>query len=167
MKEKKKLPLPLLILLIGLGLGLLISAFGLYKQIDAKRINKERADIALKQSEAAIKAANERLAEIEKEYSSIKEQYENKEQECTSMNMSDANWFANHSKCQRESSELYSKMTDLEQENFVIQNNDYTAYYQLVEPMSYYIFYIIGGSIFFLAALGAFIIYLVKGKKTY
>ena len=58
-------------------------------------------------------------------------------------------------------------MNDLEMENTTIKNKDYTGYYQEVKPMSYYIFYIIGGSIAVLAALVAFIIYLVKGKKSY
>lgn len=48
-----------------------------------------------------------------------------------------------------------------------IKNKDYTVYYDEVKPMSYQIFYIIGASIAGLALLGAFIIYLVKGKKTY
>lgn len=40
-------------------------------------------------------------------------------------------------------------------------------YYDLVKPMSYQIFYIIGDSIAGLAVLGTFIIYLVKDKKSY
>ena len=52
-------------------------------------------------------------------------------------------------------------------EDTTIRNKDYTVYYDLVKPMSYQIFYIIGTSIVALAALGAFIIYLVKGKKSY
>ncbi len=47
-------------------------------------------------------------------------------------------------------------------EDTLIKSKDYTVYYDLVKPMSYIIFYIIGA-----ALLGAFIIYLVKGKKTY
>ena len=113
--------------------------------------------------------ANERLTEIEKEYNELKVQYNTKEQECDSMNsnMLDPNWFANYSQCKRESSDLYSKMADLESEIFKINNKDYTVYYEEVKPMSYYIFYIIGGSVAGLAILGAFIIYLVKGKKSY
>ena len=58
-------------------------------------------------------------------------------------------------------------MNSLEMEDTVIKNKDYTVYYDKVKPMSYQIFYIIGASIAGLAILGAFIIYLVKGKKTY
>lgn len=50
-------------------------------------------------------------------------------------------------------------------EDTVIKSKDYTVYYDLVKPMSYIIFYIIGAAVTVLALLGAFIIYLVKGKK--
>ena len=123
--------------------------------------------MAKKQSQATIDSANTRLKEIEKEYYPLKEQYEQKQQECDSMNMKDSDWFAKHSKCLRESSELYSKISSLEIEDTAIKNKDYTVYYDLVKPMSYQIFYIVGISIAILAVLGAFIIYLVKGKKSY
>ena len=58
-------------------------------------------------------------------------------------------------------------MNNLESEDTAIKSKDYTVYYDLVKPMSYIIFYIIGASVAGLALLGAFIIYLVKGKKTY
>ena len=97
----------------------------------------------------------------------LKEQYESKQQQCNSLNMSDPNWFADNSKCQREAQEINSQITELETEQWQIENYDNTVYYDLVKPMSYQIFYIIGGAIAVLGALGAFIIYLVKGKKSY
>lgn len=167
MQNKKKLPLPIIIIIIGAIIGLLVSGIGLYKQIDSKRINKERKESALKASQEAIDKANARLKEIEEEYYSLKEQYEKKQQECDSLSTSDSNWFANRSKCQREASNLNSQMSALEMEDTTIKNTDYTRYYQEVKPMSYQIFYIIGASILGVALLGAFIIYLVKGKKSY
>lgn len=167
MENKKKLPLPIIIIIIGAILGLLVSGIGLYKQIDSKRINKERKETAIKESQEAVNKANERLKEIEKEYYPLKEQYENKKQECDSLNIGNSNWFADKSKCEREASDLKSKMNALEMEDTVIKSKDYTAYYQSVNPMSYQIFYIIGASILGVALLGAFIIYLVKGKKSY
>ena len=167
MEEKKKITLPIKVVIIGCLIGLVIAGIGLFKQVDSKRINGERKDAALKQSQAAVDAANARLKEIEKEYYPLKEQLEKKEQECDAMNMSDSDWFEKHSKCQREASEMRSKMNSLEMEDSAIKNKDYTVYYDKVKPMSYQIFYIIGASIAGLAILGAFIIYLVKGKKTY
>lgn len=159
--------LPIKVIIIGCIIGLVVAGIGGFKQLDAKKINKERADSALKASEKAVAEANKRLKEIEEEYLPLKEQYEKKQQECDAMNMRDPNWFAEHSKCERESSNLDSKMTNLKMEYTEIKHEDYTVYYQKVKPMSYQIFYIIGASIAGLALLGAFIIYLVKGKKSY
>ena len=58
-------------------------------QIYSKRINEERKDAALKQSQVAVDAANARLKEIEEEYYPLKEELEKKEQECDAMNMRD------------------------------------------------------------------------------
>ena len=58
-------------------------------------------------------------------------------------------------------------MSSLEMEDTAIKNKDDIVYYDLVKPMTYQIFYIIGASIAGVALLGAFIIYLVKGEKTY
>ena len=167
MDNRRKISLPIKVTIVGCIIGLLFAGFGLFKQLDSKRINKERHDDALNQSQKMVDAANERLAQIENEYNNLKAQYDAKEQECDSMSITEPNWFANHSQCKRESSDLYSKISELESEKFTISNKDYTVYYSEVKPMSYYIFYIIGGSIAGLAILGAFIIYLVKGKKSY
>lgn len=167
MENKKKITLPIKVTIVGFIIGLLIAGIGVFKQIDSKRINKQRADEALKQSEAAVKAANKRLAEIEVEYNDLKKQYDAKADECDSIVTGSDGWFEARGKCSREEQELQSKLWDLESEDKLIKSKDYTGYYQEVKPMSYQIFYIIGVSIFGLALLGAFIIYLVKGKKTY
>jgi predicted nucleic acid-binding Zn-ribbon protein len=167
MNEKKKLPLPLIILIIGIIIGLLFALFGLYKQYDAKKTNDERYNQAYAESQAKVDAANERLAEIEKEYTETKTQYDEKADECDSIVTGSDDWFSKKSKCNREEQELQDTLWDLEAEKTTINNKDYTVYYQLVEPMSYQIFYIIGASIAAVAALASFIIYLVKGKKSY
>lgn len=167
MENKKKIALPIMIIIIGCIIGLVVAGIGGIKQISAGKTNEERKQAALKASEEAVAAANARLKEIEEEYYPLKEQYEKKQQECDSLNMSDPNWFADKSKCQREASEMQSRLSSLEMEDTAIKNKDYTGYYQKVKPMSYQIFYIIGASIAGAALLGAFIIYLVKGKKSY
>lgn len=167
MENKKKITLPIMIIIIGCIIGLVVAGIGGIKQISAGKTNEERKQAALKASEEAVAAANEKLKEIEEEYYPLKEQYEKKQQECDSLNISDPNWFADNSKCQREVSEMQSRLSSLEMEDTAIKNKDYTGYYQNVKPMSYQIFYIIGASIAGAAVLGAFIIYLVKGKKSY
>ncbi len=107
------------------------------------------------------------MTEIEKEYNELKTQYNAKADECDSIVTGSDGWFEKSNKCSREKQELQTKLWNLESENTQIKAKDYTGYYQKVKPMSYYIFYIIGGSVTVLAVLGAFIIYLVKGKKSY
>lgn len=167
MENKKGISLPVKVIIIGCIIGLLIAGIGVFKQIDSKKINKEREKAALKASKEAIDKANARLEEIEKEYNELKTQYETKADECDTIVTGSDGWFEKSNKCSREKQELQSQIWDLESEDKAIKNKDYTGYYQMVKPMSYQIFYIIGASVAGLAALGAFIIYLVKGKKTY
>lgn len=167
MNNKKKLPLPLLILIIGIIIGLLTAGIGLIKQNNAKKINEERYQAAYEKSQAKVDAANKRLEEIKKELTPLEEKKSTKQRECNSLDMSAPNWFADKTSCQDEVSKINKEITELESEKWQLENGNYTVYYDLVKPMSYQIFYIIGGSIAGVAALGAFIIYLVKDKKTY
>ena len=169
MEGKKKITLPIKVIIIGCIIGLVVAGIGGIKQIAANKTNEDRKQAALKASEEAVAKANARLEEIEKEYNELKSQYDAKANECDTINgnMTASDWYTKSTKCQRENSEIHSKMTDLEMEDTTIKSKDYTGYYQEVKPMSYQIFYIIGASIAGAALLGAFIIYLVKGKKTY
>ena len=167
MDSKKKLPLPLLILIISIAIGLVIAGIGLVKQKSAKKTNEQRYQEAYQLSKQNAEKLNKRYAEITEELKSLKEQAETKQQQCNSLNMTDPNWFADQTKCQREVQDINSQMTELENEQLQIENYDNTVYYDLVKPMSYQIFYIIGSAIAGLGALAAFIIYLVKGKKSY
>ena len=167
MDNKKKITLPIKIIIIGCIIGLVVAGIGGIKQISAKKTNEDRRKAALKSSEEAVAKANERLVEIEKEYEDVKSQFEAKAEECDKIVTGSEGWFERSNKCQREKQELQSKIWDLESEDDLIKSKDYTVYYQIVKPMTYQIFYIIGASVAGLALLGAFIIYLVKGKKTY
>lgn len=167
MEQKKKITLPIKVIIIGCIIGLVVAGIGGIKQLNAIKTNEDRRQAALKASEEAIAKANARLAEIEKEYNEVKTQYNAKVDECDAIVTGSDGWFEKQSKCLREKQELQSKMWNLESENSTIRNKDYTGYYQEVKPMSYQIFYIIGASISGVTLLGAFIIYLVKGKKSY
>lgn len=167
MENKKKMPLPLLILVISVILGAVIAGVGLLKQEQAKKTNEERSQEATNLSQQKIDAAEKRLEEIEKELEQLESQYEAKQKECNSYKLGSDGWFENATTCQMEASEIDTEISKLELEQWNIENDDYRVFYDLVEPMSYQIFYIIGGGVALLGALGAFIIYLVKGKKTY
>lgn len=165
--KNNKITLPVKIIIISFCIGLIISCVGLVKQFNAKKTNEEREKAALKWSEEAINNANKRLEEIKKEYDELKNQYNLKSEECDLIEMGTDDWIARKNKCNREQTEINKKLFDLESENATIKSKDYNGYYQKVKPMTYQIFYIIGASVFGLGLLGAFIIYLVKGKKTY
>ena len=167
MESKKKITLPIQIIIIGCIIGLVVAGIGGLKQISANKTNEERKQAALKASEEAVEKANLRLAEISTQYNELKTQYDAKADECDSIVAGSEGWFERSNKCSREKQELQGKLWNLEAEDAELRNKDYTGYYQLVKPMTYQIFYIIGASIVGLALLGAFIIYLVKGKKTY
>lgn len=166
MEGKKKLSLPLLVLIIAVAIGLVAMGIGVIKQQAAKKTNEERYQEALKLANENAEKLNKRYSKITEELKPLKEQLETKQQECNSLNMSDANWFANKSKCQREAQEINTQISDLETEQWQIEHYDNTVYYDLVKPMTYQIFYIIGGSIAGLGAIGALVIYIVNSKKS-
>lgn len=166
-QKKKKITLPIKVIIIGCIIGIVIAGIGGIRQISANKTNEERKQQAQKEVDEQVAKANERLKEIEKEYYPLKDQLAAKEQECNSMDMSDPAWFVNNTTCQNEVSEIREQLNSLEMEDTAIKSKDYTVYYDVVKPMSYIIFYIIGAAVAGLALLGAFIIYLVKGKKTY
>lgn len=143
------------------------AGIGLFKQIDAKNTNKEREDAAYKQAVANKEKLEKQYANNNVELDKLKKQLTAKQTECSSLKMDDPNWYQKSTACQSEESELRSNISDIEMEQSRIENYDNTVFYDKVKPMSYLIFYIIGGSILGLAILGGFIIYLVKGKKTY
>jgi len=167
MENKKKLPLPILVIIISLLIGVVIAGIGLIKQADAKKTNEERYQAAYEQALANKERLEKRYEEIVEALKPLKSQYEAKSQERDALSMSDPDWFAKNSKYMREIAEIQSQISDLELEQFQIEHYDNTVYYTKVEPMSYQIFYIIGASVFGLGLIGAFIIYLVKGKKSY
>ena len=168
MEGKKKITLPMKVFLVGCILGLIFVGIGGVRQIQANKTNEDRKKAALKASEEAVKKANARLKEIEAEYNTLKSEYDAKSKECDSIEMTlGSDWFNKSSKCVSEKSEISSKMSSLEMEDSKIKSKDYTVYYSEVKPMTYLVFYIIGASVAGIALLAAFIIYLVKGKKTY
>ena len=49
--------------------------------------------------------------------------------------MSDPNWFADKSKCQREASEMQSRLSSLEMEDTAIKNKDYDVMVRYLQAM--------------------------------
>lgn len=163
--ENKNTKIALKVFIVGTILSLIICGIGLFNQISSNKTNEDRKQTALKRSEAAIEKAKTRLKEIEEEYYPLKEQLEEKMQECDAIKMGENDWFAKKSKCQRESSEMQQKLSNLELEDTEIKSADYTAYYPLVDPFTYKIFYYIGAGVFGANILISLIFYLATRKK--
>lgn len=163
--EKNNKKISIRIFAIGIMLALILCTIGVVKQNMAEKTNEERAQLALEQSQNAINNANARLQEIAQEIEPLKQQYEAKNQEAESLNMLSPDWFAKNSQLQREINNIYSQISTLELEQFKIQNADYRVFYQLVEPITYNIFYYIGAGVFGVASLIALIYFLVTRKK--
>ena len=165
--KKKIIKISIIILIVGLVVGIGLMGFGFYKQKSAKKINEQRYQEAYKQSSENVEKAKKRLSEIATEQSTLKTQLEAKQSECDALSatMGSADWFANSSKCQREASEIRDQINNLESEAFKLNNADYTVYYKSISVSKYNIFYIIGGGIILLAALGALIFYLIAKRR--
>lgn len=163
--EKANKKISIKVFIAGLIVSIVLCGVGLIMQNNAGKTNEERAAQASVQSQQAIDAAYTRLEEIEEELIPLREQYEAKQQEADAMDLNDPNWFSEHSKVEREASNLYTQITDLETEQFKIQNHDYTVYYSLVDPITYLIFYYIAAGVLAVMSLIALIYFLVTRKK--
>lgn len=163
--EKNNRGIAIKIFVVGLIISLILCGVGIIKQNNAKKTNEERRKQAYEQSQAAVDQARKRLEEIKVEIPSLQEQYEAKKQEADSMDMRAPNWFADHSRVQREASNISSQISALEQEQFIIEHRDYTVYYSLVEPKTYMTFYYVAAGIFGVLTLVALIFFLTTRKK--
>ena len=163
--EKNNKNISIKIFIVVLIISIILCGIGFVKQNNAKKTNEERAQQAYEQSQNAVEAAKKRLEEIETALIPLQQQYEAKQQEANSLNMMDPNWFSENSRLQREASNISYQISDLEMEKFGLENADYTGYYQLVEPITYLVFYYIGAGVFVLMSLIALIYFLVTRKK--
>ena len=163
--EKNNKKISIRIFIVGLIISVILCGIGFLEQSNAKKENKEREQQAYQQSLNAVNAAEKRLEEIEKEKKPLIQQYEEKMQEADSLNMNAANWFSERTKLIREASNINDKINELEMEEFNIKNKDYTRYYDIVEPITYLIFYYIGAGIFGLMSIISLIYFLVTRKK--
>lgn len=163
--EKNNKKISIRIFAIGIMLALILCTIGIVKQKMAENTNEERAKAAFEQSQNAVDNAKARLEEIAEELKPLLQQYEAKNKESDMLSTKDPDWFAKKAQLQREISSISSQINALELEQFQIQNADYTVFYQLVEPITYNIFYYIGAGVFSVASLIALIYFLATRKK--
>ena len=150
--EKNNKKISVIIFIVGLIIALALCGVGYIKQNNAKKTNEERANQAYEQSLSRVESAKKRLAEIDTEMNALNQQYQEKEQEINSLEttekMREPNWFADITRLKSESSEIKKKYDDLKQEAFLLENGNYTEYYNLIEPITYMIFYYIAAGVF-------------------
>ncbi|MBE6160803.1 MAG: hypothetical protein E7158_01090 [Firmicutes bacterium] len=168
--KKKIIRISLIIFIISLLIGGGLIATGIIKtnssKKEAERINKERYDAAYKESEEKVNAANARLDEIAKELETLNEQYNNKKQECDSLNMSDSDWYATVNQCHREASTISSKIQDLENEKFKLETANYKVYYDLAKSEDYKFTYCAtGGMVLFFGIIVSLSVYLIAKRR--
>ena len=142
--NKKIKLISLIILLIGLLSGGVFIAIGMTKSDEAKRA-----------AETTAASAKTRLTEIAAEQSSLETEYNNKQKECNSLDMSAQDWLSAQTECQREASNIDQKLNELETEEFKLKNMNYA------QPDTSPLYYIIGAiciGLGFIASLSIFLI---------
>lgn len=165
-KTKKKISkVSLIVLIAGLVIGLVLIILGVVSQNNAKKTNEERYNEAYKLSQEKAAAANARLVEIANEKKDLNEKIQTKQYECDSLSMSSSSWYADSTKCQREVTSLKKELSELEMEEFRLENADYTVYYDKVLPAKYIIFYVLGGIVIFMSCSIAGGIYLIAKRR--
>lgn len=153
-KTKKKITtISLIILIVALLIGGSLIALGIIKtntsKKDAEKVNQERYN-----------ASEQRLKEIASEKESLNLQYDAKKKECDSLDMRAKDWYSKVNQCHRDASAISSKITNLESEEFKLNNN-----YDKVEAKNYIPLSVFGGVIIFIGGMISLSIYLIAKKR--
>ena len=151
--KKKIVKISLIILIVSILIGGGLIATGIIKT----NISKKEAQ---KIYEERVAEANKRLDEIEQEKETLNKQYELKNQECDSISMSDPDWFSKKSSCSREVNKIASKITELETEEFKL-NNAFSIFYF----KNYTFLSIIGGIVIFIGGIIALAFYVIAKRR--
>lgn len=174
--KKKLLKIVYGILLIGLLLGGTLIIGGVIKKDKVNKINEERYQEAYKRHEKEVKDAQKRLKEIETEKEELNDIIAKKEYKCDSLNMMAPNWYADKNKCENEISQLKSKKTELESEEFTLnaklEKSDFeekhlgdNIFYLKKPSITYIIYYYLGFLVILGACMISLIIYLITKRR--
>ena len=167
--KKKIITISLIILIVALLIGGSLIALGIIKtsisKKDAEKVNQERYDAAYQESQNQVAQTEQRLKEIASEKESLNLQYDAKNQECDSLDMRAKDWYSKINQCSRDSSAIRSKITDLETEEFKLNNKNHTVYYDKVEAKNYIPLSVFGGVIIFIGGMISLLIYLIAKKR--
>ena len=177
--EKNNKKISIRIFIIGLIISIILCGIGFIKQKQADKTNEQAYNDAYASSQANANNANKRLSEILSELNNLKEQINNMEIEIANMKnerqkifiqdrgFSERYYTKDNEIAEKETelANLTEKYKNLDLEGYKLQNADYTVYYDLVEPITYLIFYYIAGGVFAFTVITSLIYFLVTRKK--
>lgn len=177
--EKNNKKISVRILIIGIIIACILCGVGFLKQKGAEKTNEQTRNDAYALSQSNVDKAQKRLNEIIEQMNILKTQIDNLDIEITKLkneqnvifredrNFSDR-YYAKDNEIkvkQTELSNLKQQYNNLDMEGFALQNDDYTVYYNEVEPIKYLIFYYIGAGVLGLTILISLIYFLVTRRK--
>lgn len=177
--EKNNRKIALKILVIGIIISCIIFAIGWIKQKQAIKTNEQAYNDAYTSSQTKVDNAQKRLNEIIEEMNNLKEQINSMEIEIANMRnekqkiftedrgFSDRYYAKDNEITVKESelSNLKTRYNNLDSEGYKLQNDNYTVYYDIVEPIKYLIFYYIGAGFVGFTILISLIYFLVTRRK--
>ena len=177
--EKNNRKIALKILIIGIIISCIIFGIGWIKQKQAIKTNEQAYNNAYSSSQTKVDNAQKRLNEIIEDMNNLKEQINSMEIEIANMRnerqkiftedrgFSDRYYAKDNEITVKESelSNLKTRYNNLDSEGYKLQNDNYTVYYDIVEPIKYMIFYYIGAGVVGFTILISLIYFLVTRRK--
>lgn len=79
--------------------------------------------------------------------------------------MGDPDWYTKKNQCNREAREIYSKISNLESEEFQLNNANYTVYYDKAIAKNYIFLCLIGGGIIVMGSFIALGVYIIAKRR--
>lgn len=177
--EKNNKKISIYIVVIGLIISCLLCGIGFIRQKKAVKTDEQAYNDAYALSQAKVDNAQNRLNQIVSEINRLEEKISTTETELNNMRTDLDKIFVNDRKFsdryydkkneinekQAELTNLKQQYSSLENEGNMIQNGNYRVTYNLVEPITYLIFYYIAAGIFTLAVIIALIYFLITRRK--
>lgn len=177
--EKNNKKISIKIFIIGLIFSLILCGIGFIRQNNAKKINEKRYNQASDQLQITLDNAKTRYNEINNEMDLLKEQINAMKIEVSNLQNESINIFhqdrgysdrynaKNNELIQKRSelSDLQNQYNNLDSEAFQLQNETFTVNYDLVEPLTYLLFYYIAAGLFGVTIITSLIYFLVTRRK--
>lgn len=164
-KKKKSNKVLLIVFIIGLIIGLSLIIIGIFKQNHVKNLNKQNYESAQEELQNKLSDAKKRINEINNLLQDLNNNMDSLNKEESNLTMNSSNWFNKKSEIAYKKYEIQSQINTLQSEKTMLENTEFDVSYAIIEPITYRIFYYIGGAIIVCDILTVLIIYLIKKNK--